>query len=189
MVNQGKLPPAAKRALSSLIMTAGPWVRRFPSALKLDEEIDNFLAKPALYTPSKVFLEAANDASLISNDDRALLNNLLEALQRSDGLSQKAGKSGQFGVRNIVVTGLHVLAGFYAGAIGSAVSADSIIAKRVAIVITQQEAAILEILQDAPDDIREATKEIIRRTKEERDPGTQTDQMIYLDRREDDPDS
>jgi transcriptional regulator with XRE-family HTH domain len=55
------LDPEVHRALTDLIRTAAPWLRRFPTVRELDDEAAAFLAQNELLDPGAALIKSAHD--------------------------------------------------------------------------------------------------------------------------------
>ena len=163
--NKSSLPPDIDRGLQNLINTLAPWIRQFPSAREQDRELGELLGRPELYAPSYSFILQAGQNSLITKNDQQLLLSLIEALNQSGFIANKRSVLGQGSAYNLIVKAVALPMTFMLGATSSAVGNQSIIARKATNTILAAESAIIEIIRDAPDDIRLSVKELIEAFK------------------------
>jgi Leucine-rich repeat (LRR) protein len=159
------LPLDVRRSLVDLIQTAGPWLRRFPGVQKLDEEHASFQTPRDKIPSARIVLTAAKDGKIVLADDAAILDDALDAGERSGHQSSKARNYGIFSVRNVAIGAAAFAAWNLAeGAIkhiGEEVSKDSTLAHKSVTLILKSEEALLRFLDDLPADIRAAVKTLI----------------------------
>ncbi len=146
--------PTQRRAFEDLVRTAAPWIRRFPTACALDDETGAFLLRRDLYEPSHTVLEGAENAALISTEDKDLLRALLSAIERAGFPAQKAGTRGIQSTKSLIFKAVAVVAAFYTGSVSSDFSTHSKLVQNAGKFLANQEAQFLQIMGDAPADLR-----------------------------------
>ncbi len=159
--NISPLDPITRRSFLDLVRTAAPWIRRFPTACALDDETGAFLLRRDLYEPSLAIVEGARQTDLISADDRALLKGLLSAIEREGFPAQKAGKRGIQSAKSLTFAAVAIVVTLYSSGIESEFASHSAICKKAGAFLGQTEAQILQIVDDAPADIRHAISSLI----------------------------
>jgi len=167
--NQHPLLSETRRMLKSVVTLGGPWLRKFPTALREDEGIGGFFNHPELYEPSRKVLEVTQSVAILSDEDRQLLNTLISALNRSGSLSAKTGKHGAGSVRNLIVQASGIIASFYFGATASSFGDESVIVQKSSRLLLQAEADVLALMKDAPDDIRNAVTAVLEDLRRQQD--------------------
>jgi Leucine-rich repeat (LRR) protein len=159
------LPLDVRRSLVDLIQTAGPWLRRFPAAQKLDDENASFQAPREEVPPARIVLLAAKDGKIIFSGDAAILDDALGAGERSGHQSSKARNYSILSVRNVATTAVAFVALDLAeGAlkqIGEEVGKDSTLAHKSVTFILKGEEKLLRFLDNLPADIRAAVRTLI----------------------------
>jgi len=163
------LDPDLKRPLVDLLQTAGPWVRRFPTARKLDEEHAAFKSAASALKPAEQVLTAARDEDVVTNDDAEILASAIRSGHYPGLQSKKAGNWALMSMRNLVVGAVAVAAaGFTTGVfknIGDEFASHSSLAKKATELLLRSEAALLEFVEDLPSDIRSVVRSLIQSLK------------------------
>jgi Leucine-rich repeat (LRR) protein len=85
-----------RRPLADLLQTAGPWLRRFPTARQLDSEHATFKAPRESVDPARDIIDFASAEALIQENDADILDAALRAGERKTIQSVKAGSWGVF---------------------------------------------------------------------------------------------
>jgi hypothetical protein len=159
------LPLDVRRSLVDLIQTAGPWLRRFPGVQKLDDGNSAFQTPREKVSPARIVLIAAKEGKVILSDDAAILDDALDAGERSGHQSSKARNYGILSVRNVATTAVAFVALALAeGAlkqIGEEVTKDSTLAHKSVGFILKGEEELLRFLDNLSADIRAAIKTLI----------------------------
>ena len=138
-----------RRLFIEIVRSVAPWVRRFPSARVMDEEAGRLLHQAVARASHTAVIESAASNHLISSEDRALILSLINAIENKGFPAQKAGLRAVFTTRNLVYV---ILLG--GGAfIGDAAKGTEIY-KRSTEFVTQNMDAIIDVISDAPQDIR-----------------------------------
>jgi hypothetical protein len=154
------LDPEVRRLFSDLIRIAAPWIRRFPTVRLLDDEAGAFLTRTELYEPAEIVVDKAAKANIISENDARLLQTVIDAAKRGEFQGQKAGARSIWSSKNLI-SALALILSFETGLINSRAADQSIIAAKGAQFYLAAEGEILQLFDDAPDDIREAIKLMI----------------------------
>jgi hypothetical protein len=159
--NISPLDPMTRRGLLDHVRTAAPWIRRFPTACALDDETGAFLSRRDLYEPSRAIVECARETDLISAEDRALLKGLLSAIEREGFPAQKANTRGILSAKNLTYAAITIVVSLYGNGIASEFANNSSICKKAGAFLGKTEAQVLEIIDDAPADIRHAISSLL----------------------------
>jgi Leucine-rich repeat (LRR) protein len=158
-----------RRSLVDLIQTTGPWLRRFPTVVKLDDEHASFLTPRDKVPPARKVLTAVKRRKIVRADDIAVLDDALDAGDHVGHQSSKARSYGVFSVRNVVI-GTAALAatslaeGFF-DHIGEEVGKHSRLAEKSIALILKSEDALMHFLDDLPADIRAAVRTLVEELK------------------------
>jgi transcriptional regulator with XRE-family HTH domain len=160
------LDPEVHRALSDLIRTTAPWLRRFPTVRELDDESGAFLTDKNLLNPGADLIQIARDRNLVSRLDADAIMGLLNAARRGEFQGQKANTRSVFSIRNLVFVSASLLATFLSGALASNFSEKSLLISHAGTFLAVAEARIMEFAGDLPDDIRIALQQLIKEIKE-----------------------
>lgn len=139
-------------------------MRLFPSAQELDDSTGRFLARTDLLSTAAVAIRAARRSAILSAHDADVLEGLVEAARRSEGVvGAKAGTRTVHSARNLV-TAAAAAAAFFSGAVSSDYATKSPLVQRVGTYVAEAEAAILDLAADLPPDLRLALEALIRAT-------------------------
>lgn len=157
-----KLEPEVRRALEDFVMTAAPWVRRFPSARESDDQLSNYLSQTSLAPAATQAVQQAAKESLISEDTAGVLIELLRTATREGALSNKATKRGVFSVRNLVLMAGATASSLVVGALGSDIATKSALIQSAGTFVTSAEKPIMELLAEMPSDLRLAFELLIK---------------------------
>lgn len=164
--NISPLDPVRRRQFESIIELTAPWIRRFPTARQLDDDLGAFLGNLPDKMLSSQLAQAAGDAELISKDDRELLQSLLSAFEANGPLYEKAVTRGTHNVQTLTYKAAAVVIAFYSGAIASDFSTKSVLVSRAGEYLVTGEELILKHLESVPADIRQAVLSAIERSKQ-----------------------
>lgn len=145
--------------LESLIFVAAPWVRRFPTARKLDDESGSFLSRPQLFAVADSVIQAAGKSEIINSEDWLALRSLASAARRGEFQGKKAETRVVFSARNLAVAALLVF-NFEVSAITDVYAEHSPFAKIVGRYLAEEERHLEELFMDAPADLRIAIGQI-----------------------------
>jgi len=165
------LDPDVHRALSDLIRTAAPWLRRFPTIRELDDETAAFLTRRDLLSPATEIIEAANAEKLVSSADKDIVVALVQAAERSSEFQgQKAATRSVHTVRNLVYASASAVALFLSGAVASDFSTKSALIEHAGSFLAAAEEQITHLAADLPGDIRIAFSKLLEEIKRLRSP-------------------
>jgi hypothetical protein len=154
--NQPNIHPELRRLLENLVRIAAPWIRMFPIARQLDDQSGAFLTRKELFAPATVAIHAASQANLLSLEDEATLNGIIEAGKRGELQGAKAQHRTILSGKNLLIVAAGSLASFYIGAVNNEFAAHSILAEKAGAFLGAVESSTFELFSDAPADIREA---------------------------------
>jgi hypothetical protein len=149
------LDPDIRRAFSDLIRVAAPWIRRFPTARKLDDEAGQFLTRSEQYDDASSIVTAAEEAAIITTADAKLMRGIIYAAKRGGFQGHKAGARGVWSSKNLA-SAIALVLSFEAGMIGNEAAGNSPIARKGAEFYLRAEREVLRLFEDAPDDVRQA---------------------------------
>jgi hypothetical protein len=152
------------RILRDLVITAAPWVRRFPTARSLDDEAREFQSARTDVESASKLLQRAEQVAALRVDDAKTLSVALDAGNRDAASANKARGWGIRTVRNLGCVCIAGLGAIYLGfgkEIGVQIAKDSVIAKKIEKVILDGEKELIEILAHLPPDIRAALRAIL----------------------------
>jgi hypothetical protein len=152
--NESPLDPARRREFESVIRLAAPFVRRFPSAIEIDDANGAFLADPKLFASALRVAEFAGASSAISRTDLDLLISLLQAHKREGALAQKAKTQGFLSVRGLSAAVVSLWVGM---AINNA-APNSVIGRKGGDFLIRAETEIIELLSSMQPDQRNSLK-------------------------------
>jgi hypothetical protein len=160
-----KLDPDLKRPLVDLLQTAGPWIRRFPTARKLDEDHAAFQSQtPELHTAESI-LQHAREGDVVTSDDAEILDAALQAGRNAGVQSKKAGNWGVMSVRNLIFGAVAIsVTGIASGAfkhIGDDLAGKSKLAKKATELLLNGEDALLKFVEGLPADMRSIVRALI----------------------------
>lgn len=177
--NLSALDPVSRRKLEGIVEVLAPWLRRFPTAQQLDDELGSFLGK----IPDKLLsIQLANGAQasgLISEEDRKLLQSLLKEIKGAGPIVAKAGIRGDHSIRNLTLTVAAVVLTFYSGAIASDFSSKSQLVAHASDFLVKNENAVLKHFKGSATDIQQAIKSVIEKSK--REGGVQADDLVAIE--------
>lgn len=158
------LEPDVRRPLEDAVRTIAPWLRRFPTARELDDETGQFLSQVSQIDTAERAIGAARSAEVIRPNDAAVLQGLIDAARRGSGVGAKAASRGVLSARNLAVAAASIPATEFLRERTTA--ENSTIVRRADRFLVDAEGAILELVQDLPDDLRLALESLIKRAAE-----------------------
>jgi hypothetical protein len=91
-------------------MTAGPWVRRFPTGRLLDDEAREFSSSPSEIEPAVRILRCAEQAALIDDDDARVVGVAFNVAGRETLQANKTRGWAVRTVRNVAIAMIGALA-------------------------------------------------------------------------------
>jgi hypothetical protein len=152
------------RSLRDLITTAAPWIRRFPTARLLDDEVRAFSSNESSIDPASLFLRRVQQAALIREDEAKVVAVALDSGKVDAAI---AGKARGWGIRSMRNAGLAILAlvgttaAGYNQEIGSDIAKNSRVAQKIERFVLDSERELLELLSHLPSDVRGALKSAV----------------------------
>ena len=155
------LPIDIHRTFDDLVGSLAPWIRRFPTALGLDEDRGAFLAQPALFATAAAVIQGARDTDLITPATDATLRTGEATTQRDTSQAAKAGTFSIRAARGLLTRSGSYFAGFLAGAVASSYATHSPLTDRVGRFLAQVETHATALIVDLPADIRLALGRLI----------------------------
>jgi hypothetical protein len=156
---QDPLPPDIVQPLSDLIRTGAPWLRRFPSVRRQDDESGAFLTRRELFEPARAVLKAAIAEALIDDVDAAEVEQLLDVGSNPGPIADKAANRGVATVGALVRTGALAMATFFSGAVASDYANRSILVQATGRMLHAVESAALSLV---PPDLGSALRDLLR---------------------------
>ncbi|MDN2581393.1 hypothetical protein, partial [Aquibium sp. ELW1220] len=165
--NVSCLDPERRRAFENLVLAIAPWLRRFPTARSIDDETGNFLGKLPDRLLAIELINAAGEASLISESDRRLLVEILTILRERGHISTKASVRGAHTARNLAIATISLVGSFYLGAVSSSYSGQSEIVEKSGKFLAEKEKLIIELMTDAPSDLKRSLAILLERIGKE----------------------
>lgn len=164
-----------RRALIDLLQSAGPWVRKFPTARRLDDEHSAFVVPRLSIQPAQNIVAFAEQKGVIHREHATILHTALSAGGHSGHQSNKAGNFGIFSVRNLVVGAAAIAAtGFLGGVakyVGEEFAKQSILAEKTLSLIVSSEKSLLEFLKNVPPDVRAVLRSIVDQLRQDQPGG------------------
>jgi hypothetical protein len=158
-----------RRSLIDLVQTTGPWLRRFPSAQKLDEDHARFQTPLDRVPPARQVLTAIKKGEVVRPDEVAILDDTLNAGEHVGYQSGKIRNYGIISVRNLAFGVMTFLASSLAEGflkdIGEEVAKHSALAEKSKIFLLKSEDELGRFLSDLPADIRAAVRTLIQELK------------------------
>jgi hypothetical protein len=158
-----------RRSLVDLIQTAGPWLRRFPTVLQLDDELASFQTPRAKVPSARTVLAAIKEGRIVRDEDVSIIEAGLTAGEHSGYQSSKARSWSIVSVRNVVVVAAGFLASNLAAGIvrhiGEQVAKHSSIVEKTVAVLTKEDEVFERFISDLPADIRAAIRTLIKDLK------------------------
>lgn len=170
------LEPDGKRALADVVMNAAALVRRFPTALQLDEDWRKFRASQSEIKSAKAVLTAASESKTLRTDDSKMVGAILATPISDDAASIKATGHGVATMRNIAYQSLRlllILGGIYGGGyvaeVGAQTAQNDVIARKIRDFVVNCEVDIMKLLENDPADSQMAAKHAINRLNSVKD--------------------
>jgi hypothetical protein len=163
-----------RRPLLSAVETLAVFIRQFPTARQLDEELGAFNTPPDQNAVIGRLVNSIRTAQLLAEEDQQVFEAAHQASQNEGVQANKARGWLTASVRNVVVGGgiliagvtAHYGTGFLEGA-GAIHAQKSPIVRRVSDFLAKKEEDFLKLFENAPADKKIAIQEIIRRAKEQ----------------------
>jgi hypothetical protein len=163
------LEPEVQRALSDLVRSAAPWIRRFPTARALDDEAGAFLARTELYGPAVLVADCAEDTELISSNDATTLRHLVETARRGELQGRKAGTRSAASIRNLALSAAGIATTFVLSAVSSDFATKSPLVARAGTFLAAAEASLMQLFSDSPADIQHALRAMLDELRKKSD--------------------
>jgi hypothetical protein len=164
------LAPDIRRPLTDLVQSAGPWLRRFPTARRLDEEHAAFQT-PKNRVPAAIkLITDADDREVVDSDDASIIQAALEVGQGTGHQTGKARSYGVLSVRNLSMGAIGLVAtsmigGYFTG-IGETIAQHSLLATKIEAFVLDNEVTLVRFISDLPADVRAGVRQLIEDLKE-----------------------
>jgi formylglycine-generating enzyme required for sulfatase activity len=114
-LSAARLDPDIRAALSLVVRTAAPYLRRYPSIVALDQAAGSMLTRPDLFEPARVLTKLARDRRVLVDRDALDLDKLAALAGGAGRPAQKAGNHAIASVYNLLLATLEYLAAELAG--------------------------------------------------------------------------
>ncbi len=152
-----------RRQFTDFVRSLAPFVRRFPTVAKEDENAANFLQRISVEL-SRSLLDSAHCGGVITDKDRDLMAALLAAMERNGLPAEKAGIRAHFSIRNLAF----VAAMFVASTVAQGTAQKMVLYDKVTDWLAERGDEVTEIVADAPADIRATIEAILEDVKREK---------------------
>src|SRR5712691_4693484 len=120
MASDPPLDTDIQRPLSTMVQTAAPWLRGYPTVARLDDEAGRLLARPQQFQDAREFARTAQARRVIAADDADRIDALAEAAQRfQNDLARKSGNHAVADAYNLLLA----IAGLAAAALAGVLPA------------------------------------------------------------------
>jgi hypothetical protein len=121
MASDPPLDADIHRPLSTMVQTAAPWLRGYPTVARLDDEAGRLLARPQLFQNAQEFARVAQGRGVIGADDAGRIDALAQLARLSrDDLARKSGSHAVADVYNLMLAVAELAAAALAGALPAA---------------------------------------------------------------------
>jgi Leucine Rich repeats (2 copies) len=159
------LEPEQRRPLVDLLQTAGPWVRRFPTARELDDQHASFHERRDELSGARELLSVVQYQKVIQRNDADMFETALGGNERLGHQTKKAHAFGVFSVRNIAYRVIGIAAaGLATGAtayVGSETAKGLVLTQKAVRLIVSAEEPLLRFLSGLPADIRAGVRALL----------------------------
>jgi len=152
-----------RRQLTDIVRSLAPFVRRFPSIQTEDENTANFLQAVSANLAFEL-INSAGEHKVISDKDRALINSLLQAMERNGLPAEKAGVRGICSTRNLLVA-----AAFVASTVAQGGLQQSEIYEKTSNWLGDKVDIAIEIVADAPSDVQSLVVQMVEEIQRQKD--------------------
>jgi hypothetical protein len=160
--NEPPLDPDIYRRLRTLVQTAAPWLRAFPSVAKSDDEAGKALVRPPLFAPARDFFRTARAQQAISAKDAAEMETLAKVADTSGYLRQKAGNRAIGGAKNLMLAAGALLAAYQAGADDAVLAKRATLVRSAAATLADSEAEVDALTLGLPIDVAQALRALVQ---------------------------
>ena len=161
-VHEPPLAPDIHHKLKTLVQTAAPWLRAFPSIAKWDDEAGKALARPILLAPAYDFFRRARAADAISAEDATEMQTLAKAGEESGFLRQKAGILAVAGAKNLMLAAGALVAAYQAGTDAAVLEERTTLVRRAAATLANAEAEVEALAPILPSDVAQALRAVVQ---------------------------
>lgn len=166
------LEPDQRRILNDAITTAAVFVRQFPTARTLDQELREFKANAGADIAAKQVIDASFRSDALLPEHVSILRGELATPPNDRSLNNKARGRAIATTYNVVMKALKIgaacagLIGIgYTAEIGTEVAKQDALGKKVATFIVDGERVMEQFLSEASADVKTVLREIAKRLK------------------------
>jgi hypothetical protein len=167
------LEPDQRRILDDALTIAAVFVRRFPTARQLDNDLRDFRAESETTTAARKVVEASLRSQALLPEHGVILQGMLATPNSDAVLNNKAQGRAEATTYNIVLKALRIcvfgaaggIAAGYGAQIGTDVAQRDALGKKVADFVVNGEQSLLDFLRHAPADLQSALREILKKLK------------------------
>ena len=165
------LEPDQRRVLNDVITIAGVFVRRFPTARALDDELRQFTADSGSINAARAFIGLTQRKNALLPEHATLVQGALASPSGGHQASKAQGRgiatTYNISLQMLRIAGIivGVFGAAYSGEIGLEVAQGDVLGKKIVKAIVDGEAEFLEFLKDAPSDLQSALQEILKLLK------------------------
>jgi hypothetical protein len=167
------------KLLQQVVMTVAPWIGRFPTAKRKDDEAGQMFARmsEASIAAHVEFAQVAKDAGLITEQDRKMMQNLLKVLQKfgngSSVPAEKAQAHGQGTVRKLMYAMALVVSGVVGGKLTEDVVSETQTYKVTKELLLREMLRVEKMALELPPHLRTAFETVMNKLKRENLPDGQ----------------
>jgi hypothetical protein len=167
------LEPDTRRALVDLVQTAAPWLRQFPTALKLDENHASFETQKDDILLARQIFKTAEEKNIFDRSAASLIGRALDGHANLGDKTKKSQHWGLLSVRNVIVISIAVSAGEVANGflerVGHGLAEHTILSEKSGEFIEAGGEHIRRFLENLPADVRQAVDSILHHLRKQAD--------------------
>ena len=160
------LDPNYRRTLADLLQAGAPWLREFPTAQELDDNIRKHKASDKEFDTAKDIITSSGTVNIISQQDVETLLAFAESAKRGSVQSEKAKASTALSGKNITIA----VAALYFAQVVAGAGPNSILVQKGVELYLQSEKAIVQMFQNGPADIRAVIQALLKELSEKENP-------------------
>ena len=151
----GPLDPDIHGLLTTLVRTAAPWLREFPTVARWDDEAGKALVRADLFQPAREFVHIAHAHQMISTYDENEMNLLAEVANAADYQGQKAGSRAVGGATNLMIAMAGAVARSQPHSVGQPAT-RSLLAQRAESALAAAQSQVEQLAATRSEDVRQA---------------------------------
>ncbi|MEM7301423.1 MAG: hypothetical protein AAF468_10100 [Pseudomonadota bacterium] len=159
--NKTALTASHRRQFEDIVRSIAPFVRRFPAGREMDEETGAFLHELSGDLAKRVVI-AARQNDVITSQDAERVRALLAAIEREGLPARKAQTRGEHTARNLVLATVWGMVGM----VGARTLDKTELFQKVTQFLASNVDEAIEIVVDAPVDVRAAVESVLRGIRE-----------------------